>query len=627
MADGAKFKLYVEGEKEFKTAINNINSVLKVNRSELSLLAEQYKVTENPMENLKEQQASLSGAMELQAEKSRQIAEQISKTAAVYGEQDARVKNLVISYNESETALAKLQTKYKDTTAAISDAETAMRDMAAAQGDIEADTARFAEVVSEADRQMDEIAQSVENGGRAFGQNKKDIAALNKTYEELGAAIKKQQKNVDGLTEDLKKAEKAYGTGSEKTKDYRKQLDEATESLNDMTAAADENRKKVGELTQDNGGFDGMLGTVEDIAGKLGIDMPKGLSDILGGVSEVTSGLGAWSGAIGAAGAALATVKKMNEDLIETADKYKDLYVEAQQLGVDTTEYQKLQYAMQMTGVESSELEGLFNALNGKIKEVDKVIGDYAGNMDALQNATDEERKAVADAMEEWNQFGVSLYDQNGDLRDTIDIFYDVIDAFDDYSNKTERITKLQELFGESASKLNPAIDAGATNIRKFADEAEAAGVVMDELAVSRMYALSTAAEVQSKKMDVLKDKWTLFTHDLFDFANWGSGNLSQSASSFFKQYFQGKLFGYATGTQFAPGGWSVVGEKGPEIVRLPRGSEVYPNGVTPRIESGGNVSNYYNVEIRAADVREFNDIVRLAQAQRQAVRSGYVRG
>ena len=28
-----------------------------------------------------------------------------------------------------------------------------------------------------------------------------------------------------------------------------------------------------------------------------------------------------------------------------------------------------------------------------------------------------------------------------------------------------------------------------------------------------------------------------------------------------------------------------------------------------------------------AADVREFNDIVRLAQAQRQAVRSGYVRG
>ena len=612
MADGAKFKLYVEGEKEFKTAINNINSVLKVNRSELSLLAEQYKVTENPMENLKEQQASLSGAMELQTEKSRQIAEQISKTAEVYGKQDSRVKSLVIAYNESETALAKLQTKYKDTTAAISDAETAMRDMAAAQGDIEADTARFAEVVAEADEQL--------------GKSKLSVTELDKTYDELSKAIDTQKKHVDDLTKNLKNAEKAYGTGTKETKNYRKQLEEATETLDDMTEAAEKNREKVGEL-QGNEGFSGILDTVKDLAGQIGETIPDGLDTVLSGVSNVTSGLGAWSGAIGAAGAALATVKKMNEDLIATADKYKDLYVEAQQLGVDTTEYQKLQYAMQMTGVESSELEGLFNALNGKIKEVDKVIGDYAGNMDALQNATDEERKAVADAMEEWNQFGVSLYDQNGDLRDTIDIFYDVIDAFDDYSNKTERITKLQELFGESASKLNPAIDAGATNIRKFADEAETAGVVMDELAVSRMYALSTAAEVQSKKMDVLKDKWTLFTHDLFDFANWGSGNLSQSASSFFKQYFQSKFLGYATGTQFAPGGWSVVGEKGPEIVRLPRGSEVYPNGVTPRIESGGNVSNYYNVEIRAADVREFNDIVRLAQAQRQAVRSGYVRG
>lgn len=35
---------------------------------------------------------------------------------------------------------------------------------------------------------------------------------------------------------------------------------------------------------------------------------------------------------------------------------------------------------------------------------------------------------------------------------------------------------------------------------------------------------------------------------------------------------------GYASGTNFAPGGMSLVGEQGPEIVNLPRGSEVIPN-------------------------------------------------
>lgn len=35
---------------------------------------------------------------------------------------------------------------------------------------------------------------------------------------------------------------------------------------------------------------------------------------------------------------------------------------------------------------------------------------------------------------------------------------------------------------------------------------------------------------------------------------------------------------GYASGTDFAPGGMALVGEKGPELVNLPRGSQVIPN-------------------------------------------------
>ena len=35
---------------------------------------------------------------------------------------------------------------------------------------------------------------------------------------------------------------------------------------------------------------------------------------------------------------------------------------------------------------------------------------------------------------------------------------------------------------------------------------------------------------------------------------------------------------GFANGTSFAPGGMAVVGERGPELVNLPRGSQVTPN-------------------------------------------------
>lgn len=53
---------------------------------------------------------------------------------------------------------------------------------------------------------------------------------------------------------------------------------------------------------------------------------------------------------------------------------------------------------------------------------------------------------------------------------------------------------------------------------------------------------------------------------------------------------FNPNLPAYANGTRFHPGGLAMVGERGPEIVRLPRGSAVYPNGSGP----GGGGNTYY---------------------------------
>ena len=50
------------------------------------------------------------------------------------------------------------------------------------------------------------------------------------------------------------------------------------------------------------------------------------------------------------------------------------------------------------------------------------------------------------------------------------------------------------------------------------------------------------------------------------------------------------KIPGYAGGTNFHPGGLALVGERGPELVDMPRGSRVYPNGSGPM--GGGVVVN-----------------------------------
>lgn len=50
---------------------------------------------------------------------------------------------------------------------------------------------------------------------------------------------------------------------------------------------------------------------------------------------------------------------------------------------------------------------------------------------------------------------------------------------------------------------------------------------------------------------------------------------------------------GFAVGTNFAPGGLALVGERGPDLVNLPRGSQVTPANDTARM-LGSSTKNYY---------------------------------
>ena len=76
------------------------------------------------------------------------------------------------------------------------------------------------------------------------------------------------------------------------------------------------------------------------------------------------------------------------------------------------------------------------------------------------------------------------------------------------------------------------------------------------------------------------------------------------------------KMNGYATGTQNFPGGVTWVGENGPEKVFLPQGSRILNAQ-----ESRNDGDTFIYVTIDAKNVREFNDIVKIAQEAQMKAR------
>lgn len=71
-----------------------------------------------------------------------------------------------------------------------------------------------------------------------------------------------------------------------------------------------------------------------------------------------------------------------------------------------------------------------------------------------------------------------------------------------------------------------------------------------------------------------------------------------------------------ASGTDNFPGGWSWVGENGPERIWMPQGSRVFTAQESRSM--GGDV---FYITIDAHSVQEFNDIIRMAQAAKRMKR------
>lgn len=91
-----------------------------------------------------------------------------------------------------------------------------------------------------------------------------------------------------------------------------------------------------------------------------------------------------------------------------------------------------------------------------------------------------------------------------------------------------------------------------------------------------------------------------------------------------------GKLLGFANGTPSAPGGLALVGERGAELVNLPRGSQVIPAEKTRQMMGGGGTHTTVDVGVSVSDDGQLQAYVnsiasREAQAAaKSAVRSGF---
>lgn len=152
-----------------------------------------------------------------------------------------------------------------------------------------------------------------------------------------------------------------------------------------------------------------------------------------------------------------AVAKKVANSLLDSAvnagKAADDLNTLAKQTGLSTEELQKMNYAQALVDVSTKDM-------TSSIQKMVKQIGAGDKTFETL---------------------GVSIRDENGELRDSITIWYEVLDALSKVENETERDILAQEIFGNAAMDLAGIIDDGGRALKEFGQEAEEAGIILSQ--------------------------------------------------------------------------------------------------------------------------------------------------
>ncbi|MDR6939462.1 phage tail protein [Arcanobacterium hippocoleae] len=183
MADSSfGLKIGLEGEREFKRAITEINREMRVLGSEMKLVASSFDKNDKSAEALTARNQVLGKEIEAQKAKIETLRAALENSASSFGENDARTKNWQIQLNNAGAQLNQLEGELKSNNDALSDFGDEADDAGDDAKGAAKDAGRLEGAVDDLGNEMD----STSGKTRVFG----DVLKANLASEAIIAGVK-----------------------------------------------------------------------------------------------------------------------------------------------------------------------------------------------------------------------------------------------------------------------------------------------------------------------------------------------------------------------------------------------------------------------------------------------------
>lgn len=273
MADDFGLKIGLEGEKEFKKALTEINQSFKVLGSEMKVVQSQFDKNDNSVEALTARNQVLNKEIEAQKQKIETLRQALANASESFGENDRRTQNWQIQLNNATAALNDMERELDRNNAALDDAEREMDDVADSADDLEEELDDAGDAADDSEGKFSKLGGTLKTVGIAMGAVVTAAAAaavsLGKAVVEAYGEYEQLVGGIDTLFKDSSAslqeyANNAYKTAGMSANDYMSTVTSFSASLISSLGGDTEEAVKYADMA---------ITDMADNANKMGTDI------------------------------------------------------------------------------------------------------------------------------------------------------------------------------------------------------------------------------------------------------------------------------------------------------------------------------------------------------------------
>ncbi len=221
MADDFGLKIGLEGEKEFKKALSEINQSFKVLGSEMKVVQSQFDKNDNSVEALTARNQVLNKEIEAQKQKIETLRQALANASESFGENDRRTQQWQIQLNNATAALNDMERELDRNNAALDDAEHEMDDVADSADDLEEELDDAGDAADDSEGKFSRLGGTLKTVGIAMGAVVTAAAAaavsLGKAVVEAYGEYEQLVGGIDTLFKDSSASLQEYANNAYKT--------------------------------------------------------------------------------------------------------------------------------------------------------------------------------------------------------------------------------------------------------------------------------------------------------------------------------------------------------------------------------------------------------------------------